>query len=361
MKVSISEMQKRFPELLTELIGSSEAEVETVSTPGEAAAGSIIFVIDAKFLDQAMASPAAALVVSLRAKPEIEKLKLPAKRSILFSKNVKLAMALVKSEYFGFEVPLQKRGTIHPSAVIDPTAVLGKNVSIGAYSVVGQNVIIGDCVQIDSSVIIEADSKIGKDSHLFSHLYIGPRTEIGERCILMPHSTIGSEGFGFAHDERGKFYRIPQTGKVVLHSDVEVGANCTIDRATFGRTLIGEGTKIDKQSHIGHNCEVGKHCILAGKFAVAGSTKIGNHFISGGRVTVKDNITITDGVEIGGLSGVHNSITDPGQYGGFPIQPIRDAMRSGMSLAHLPQIRKDVSKIMKHLALNDEGGAGGDK
>ncbi|MGZ3721616.1 MAG: UDP-3-O-(3-hydroxymyristoyl)glucosamine N-acyltransferase [Bdellovibrionales bacterium] len=258
-------------------------------------------------------------------------------------------MALVKTEYFANEIPLQKAGTIHPTAIIDPSAKLASGVSIGAYSVIGQNVTIAEGARIDAAVIIEADAKIGKSSHLFSNLYIGPRTEIGERCILMPNSTIGAEGFGFAHDERGRFFRIPQTGKVVLENDVEVGANCTIDRATFGVTRVGEGTKIDKISHIAHNCDIGKHCVLAGKFAVAGSTKIGNHFMAGGRVTVKDNITIVDGVEVAGLSGVHGSITEPGQYGGFPIQPVRDAMRSGMSLAYLPQIRKDVAKILKHL------------
>jgi UDP-3-O-[3-hydroxymyristoyl] glucosamine N-acyltransferase len=260
-------------------------------------------------------------------------------------------MALVKTEYWGREVPLQNPGTVHPTAVIDPSAEIGAGVSIGAYSIIGADVRIGDGVQIDASVIIEAGARIGQGSHLYSHLYIGPRTEIGERCVLMPHSTIGSEGFGFAHDEKGRFYRIPQTGKVVLQNDVEVGANSTIDRATFGVTLIGEGTKIDKQAHIAHNCEIGKHCVLAGKFAVAGSTKIGNHFIAGGRVTVKDGITVTDGVEVAGLAGVHASITTPGQYGGFPIQPVKDALRSGMSLAHLPRIRKDVARIVKHLAL----------
>jgi UDP-3-O-[3-hydroxymyristoyl] glucosamine N-acyltransferase len=352
MPIEAAQMRERFAELLSDAMGNPNAAAENILPPREATSASIVFVIDPKLMMEAIASPASVLVVSLKAKAALEAGTLAAGRCILFSKNVKLAMALIKAEYFAVEIPLQKTGTIHPTAIIDPSAKIGSGVSIGAYSVIGQNVIVAEGARIDAAVIIEADCKIGKNCHLMSNLYVGPRTEIGERCILMPNSTVGSEGFGFAHDERGRFFRIPQTGKVVLENDVEVGANCTIDRATFGVTRVGEGTKIDKISHIAHNCDIGKHCVLAGKFAVAGSTKIGNHFVAGGRVTVKDNITIVDGVEVAGLSGVHGPITEPGQYGGFPIQPVKDAMRSSMSLAYLPQIRKDVAKILKHLGFS---------
>ncbi|NJL24145.1 MAG: UDP-3-O-(3-hydroxymyristoyl)glucosamine N-acyltransferase, partial [Calothrix sp. SM1_5_4] len=326
MKVRVSRIQERFPDLLPERIGSAETDVERVSPPAQADAASMVFVTDGKYLSEALASPAPILVVSFKEKAVLEKHPVANGRSILFSKNVKLAMALVKAEYFAHEKPLQAIGTIHPTAIIDPTAVLGMNVSVGPYSCIGEGVIIEDNVRVDASVVVEADCRIGKDSHLYSHVYIGPRTVVGERCRIMPHCTIGSEGFGFAHDERGRFHRIPQTGKVVLENDVEVGANSTIDRATFDVTRVGEGTKIDKHAHISHNCDIGKHCVMAGKFAVAGSTKIGDHFIAGGRVTVTDGITVVAGVEVAGLSGVQTSITAPGQYGGFPIQPVRDAL-----------------------------------
>jgi UDP-3-O-[3-hydroxymyristoyl] glucosamine N-acyltransferase len=351
--VSVDTIQKRFPDLLNGDVKNSETLITNMTPPEQAVEGSLVFITDLKLLEAAIKSPAACFVVSHSAKPTIESHQ-STSQNFLFSKNVKLAMALVKTEFFSYEIPLQKNGSIHPSAVIDPTAIIGQNVSIGAYTVIGANVVIGENVRIDPLVTIEADCKIGKDSHLFPHLYIGPRTEIGERCSLLPNSTIGSEGFGFAHDERGRFFRIPQTGKVVLHNDVEIGANSTVDRATFGVTTIGEGTKIDKQAHISHNCEIGSHCVLAGSFAVAGSTKIGNHFISGGRVTVKDNITITDGVEVAGLSAVHGSITSPGQYGGHPTLPVRDSMRTIMTLPHLPKMRKDINKILKHLELDKE-------
>jgi UDP-3-O-[3-hydroxymyristoyl] glucosamine N-acyltransferase len=341
--MNTQDIQKRFPDLLFDLKG--DAEVDNLAPPSLANATSIVFVTDGKFLAEALAGPAATLVV--HPKMQVS----GASKALLFAKNVKLAMAVVKKELFTREIPLQEAGSIHPTAVIHASARLGAGVSVGPFCVIGQNVVVADKVRIDASVTIEADCRIGKDTHLYSNLYLGPRTEIGERCEIHPHSTIGAEGFGFAPDERGRFTRIPQSGKVVIENDVEVGANSTIDRATFGATRIGEGTKIDKQAHIAHNCDIGKHCVLAGKFAVAGSTKIGNHFIAGGRVTVKDNITVTNGVEIAGLSGVHNSIHEPGQYGGFPIQPVRDAMRSGMTLAHLPQMRKQLAKILKVLKI----------
>ncbi len=352
MPVRVTDIRARFPELFTEFVGSADVQVENLVPPDLSNNKSIVFVTEPKFVQVALASPAPCLVLDLKSKSLIE-----AKndgRCFLFSRNPKLAMAKVKAAFFAHEKPIQEIGTIHPTAVIDASAKLGKNVSVGPYSVIGRDVVIADDVRIDALVVIEADAKIGKGSHLYSHLYIGPRTEVGERCELQAHSAIGSEGFGFAHDERGHFHRIPQTGKVVLGNDVEVGSKCTIDRATFGATSIGEGCKIDKQSHIAHNCEIGKHGVMAGKFAVAGSAKIGDHFLSGGRVTVKDGVTVTNRVELAGLTGVQSDISESGQYGGFPYQPVRDAMRSGAALAFLPKIKKDVSKILKHLGLDQE-------
>lgn len=355
-KITLDTIQKQFPDLITSTMGQGSTIIDNANSIKEARSGSIIFVVDLKLLENALQSPAACVVVPAKSKEAVEKLvETNAKvKNILFSTNVKLVMALVIKEFFAIETPLQKRGVVHSTAVVDSTAIIGQNVTVGAYTVIGENVIIGDNVQIDASVIIEADCKIGSESHLYSHLYLGPRTEVGERCELLPHSTIGAPGFGFAPNEKGHFSRIPHIGKVVLQNDVEVGSNTTIDRGTFGVTLIGEGTKIDKQAHIAHNCEIGKHCALAGSFAVAGSTKIGNHFISGGRVTVKDNITITDRVEVAGLSAVHGSVTESGQYGGHPLQPIREYMKMVMSVPHIPRLRKDMTKILKHLNLNEE-------
>lgn len=348
--VRASEVAGRFPQLITATAGNLLATLDSIQIPSEAKPNAIVFVVDPKFTDMALSSPAAAVVLSVKAKAAIEALP-PSDKAFLFSPNVKLAMALIKKEFFTFETPLQDLGTVHPSALVDPTARIGAGVTIGPFCVVGKNVVIEDGARLDAHVVIEADAQIGKDSHLQSHLYIGPRTEIGQRCLLMPNSTIGSEGFGFAPDERGRFHRIPQTGKVVLENDVEIGANCTVDRATFGVTRIGEGTKIDKISHIAHNCDIGKHCVMAGKFAIAGSGKVGDHCMIGGRVTIKDGVTVASKVEIAGLAGVQSDIKESGAYGGFPVQPVRDFMRTGASLPYLPQLRKDVARVLKHLGL----------
>jgi UDP-3-O-[3-hydroxymyristoyl] glucosamine N-acyltransferase len=349
---TISNIREKFPKLITDVIGDGDIVVSSLTPPDQAAAGSLIFLIDKRFTEMALSGKASAVVLDHRAKDLVPTHSTD--KVFVLSSNVKLAMALIKSEYFGENATLQEPGKIHPTAIIDPSVTVGHGVSIGAYTVIGKNVVIEDDVRIDATVVIEAHSKIGKRSYLQSQIYIGPRTMIGEDCFLMPLSAIGAEGFGFAHDEHGHFHRIPQTGNVVLENKVEIGSSCTIDRATFGETRIGEGTKIDKQCHIAHNCSIGKHSIIAGSFAVAGSTKIGNHFICGGRVTVKDNITICDGVEVAAGSGIHNHITVPGAYGGHPLQPVMDSMRTIKTMAHLPSMRKNISKIMKHLGLDEE-------
>ena len=353
---SVATILEKFPQLFSGFLGDTNTKITNITAPEQAKAGHLVFVLDPKYQSQALASGASAIVINNKLKETIEAMGAShlAGKTFLFSKNQKLALALIKTEYFGYEIPIQKAGTIHPTAVIDPSAKIGKNVSIGAHTVIGQNVVIGDDVRIDASVVIEADVHIKKGSHLNSLLYIGPRTEIGEYCELMAQSSIGAEGFGLAHDEKGHFYRIPQTGKVVLEDRVEIGSMCTIDRATFGVTRIGEGTKIDKNCHIAHNCDIGKHCAIAGKFSVAGSTRIGDHFVCGGRVTVNTGITITDGVELAGVSGVHGNITVPGKYGGHPLQSLREYMKTINTTVHLPRMRKQISKILKHLGLGDE-------
>ncbi len=351
--ISLATILAKFPELLGDLVGDAQTQINEIQPASHAEQNSLVFAIDDKLTDLALACPAHAIVLPLKTKPRVEK-SLPAGKTVIFSSNVKLAMALIKREYFTHEIPLQTLGTIHSTAVIDSTVRLGKNVSIGPFCVVGRDVVIADDVRLDANVVVEAETQIGRGSHLQSHLYIGPRTEIGERCLLMPHSTIGAEGFGFAPDQRGHFHRIPHSGKVILHNDVEIGANCTIDRGTFGATVIGEGTKIDKISHIAHNCEIGKHCAMAGKFAMAGSGKVGDHVIAGGRVTIKDGARVASKVEIAGLTGVQSDITEAGGYGGFPVQPVRGFMRTSASLPHLPRLRRDVARVLKHLGLASE-------
>ncbi len=356
LEVTPEIIRSRFPDLISSTKGDEKTVLKKVSSPDQIEKQGLVFLVDNKFQEKTLASAAGAIVTSTKNQAAIESLsaEILGNKTFLFTSNVRLAMALIINEFFAEETPLVQSNKIHPTAIIALSAKLGANVTVGPYSVVGENVHIGDGVRLDASVIIEADAKIKKDCHLFSNLYIGPRTEIGERCVIFPNSTIGSEGYGFAPDENGRMHRIPQMGKVVIENDVEIGANCTIDRATFDVTRIGEGTKIDKLCHIAHNCIIGKHCVITASFAVAGSTTIGNHFIAGGRCTVRGGINICDRVELAAASGVHNNITEPGQYGGHPLQPVRDSMRTITSLSSVPKMRKQIALLFKHLGLIDE-------
>ncbi|MCM2280857.1 MAG: UDP-3-O-(3-hydroxymyristoyl)glucosamine N-acyltransferase, partial [Bdellovibrionaceae bacterium] len=238
---------------------------------------------------------------------------------------------------------------IHPAAIIHPSARLGAGVRVGPHAVVSAECTIGHNVFIGANAVIEAGSKIGDDSVIHPLVYVGHHTRIGARCEILPNTTLGKEGFGYAHDEKGNHYRIPHQGCVVIDDDVHIGANCSIDRATFGETRIGAGTKLDNQVHIAHNCRIGRNCLLTAKFAIAGSSTIGDMFVAGGSSTVTGHIEISHGVQLAGMSTVTKDITSPGQYGGFPLVPLQDHLKIRAAMVQLPAMRKQLSQLMKKI------------
>ncbi|MBX9769071.1 MAG: UDP-3-O-(3-hydroxymyristoyl)glucosamine N-acyltransferase, partial [Bdellovibrionales bacterium] len=168
---------------------------------------------------------------------------------------------------------------------------------------------------------------------------------------VQPHSTIGSPGFGFATDQQGLHHPIPQIGFVQIDSDVSIGANCAIDRGTFGPTRIGSGTKIDNFAHIAHNCEIGKNCMITAGIIIAGSSKLGDWVVTGGSVRITDHVEIASKVQLGGNSAVTKDVPTAGAYGGHPLQPLKEYLRTTSSLPHLPEIRKTLNRILEKLNL----------
>ncbi|MFN8945172.1 MAG: UDP-3-O-(3-hydroxymyristoyl)glucosamine N-acyltransferase, partial [Pseudobdellovibrionaceae bacterium] len=241
---------------------------------------------------------------------------------------------------------------IHPTAVIESTAKIGSQVSIGAYSVIGKNVEIEEGAAIGPHCVIEDFVKIGFGTTLVSHVWIGTFTVIGKNCILHPFSSLGMEGFGFFTQPSGEQRHVPQIGNVVIEDQVEIKTFVAIDRSTLGTTLIKRGTKFDNHCHIGHNCEIGENALLAGGFMMAGSSKIGNQFVAGGGTLVSDHVKITDHVMLGGKSGVIKDISTKGIYGGYPLQPFRESLKSLANIAELTKMRKQIAQVMKHLGLS---------
>jgi UDP-3-O-[3-hydroxymyristoyl] glucosamine N-acyltransferase len=225
---------------------------------------------------------------------------------------------------------------ISPHASIMPSAKLGRNVAVGAFATIGENVVIGDDVSIFQHVSIEVGANIGNNTIIYPNVVIYDGTQIGARCTIHAGAIIGSDGFGFAtHD--GEHHKIPQLGIVRIGNDVEIGAGTTIDRAAFGETVIGDGTKIDNLVQVGHNVKVGKYCLLVAQAGIAGSAKLGDRVTMAGQSGVSGHITVADGAEIAGQAGVTNNIPEGLRVAGTPALPFRQFARVQVALKRIIQ------------------------
>jgi len=216
---------------------------------------------------------------------------------------------------------LQKIG-IDENAVVSDTAEISRDeVRIGANCFIGQKVKIGAGTSILPNVVLLTGVEIGEDVLIYPNVTIYPGSKIGNRVIIHSGTVIGSDGFGQARNPDGTFQKIPQKGIVVIGDDVEIGSNCSIDRATIGETIISKGVKLDNQLQIAHNVFIGENTVIAAHTGIAGSTKIGANCMIGGKVGIVGHIEICDNVIITAATNVSKSITTPGMYSGYRAQP----------------------------------------
>lgn len=240
--------------------------------------------------------------------------------------NLKASQIIMDDPYLGFAktmrllYPLLKpNGKVSDKAEIN-NAEIGANTQVDAFSYIGENSIIGKNCHIHPHVYIGSNVTIGDNCIIHSHVSIREDTVIGNRVILQNGCRIGSDGYGFAK-ENGKHLKIPQIGNVVIGDDVEIGANCCIDRSTLTSTIIGSGTKLDNLVQIGHNVTVGKDSLLVAQVGIAGSTTIGNKVTLAGQVGVSGHLKIGDGVTVGGKSGITKDVPPETVYTGYPAIP----------------------------------------
>jgi len=238
---------------------------------------------------------------------------------------------------------------IHPTSVIHPSAILGNNVSIGPYTVIDQGVQIGENTSIASSVSIGPGVMIGKNCIFYSHVTIRERCEIGDRVILQPGVVIGSCGFGYTTDANGFHHKLDQLGIVSIEDDVEIGANTTIDRARFSKTIIGKGTKIDNLVQIGHNVRIGPHNIIISQTGVAGSVKTGRNVVMGGQSGVVGHIEIADFVMIATRGGISKSMPEAGKFAGSPVMPLPDYNRQQVHLRKISEYVRELDALKKQV------------
>jgi UDP-3-O-[3-hydroxymyristoyl] glucosamine N-acyltransferase len=253
---------------------------------------------------------------------------------------------------------------IHPSAVVHPGATLGKDVRIGAHAVISEGCRIGDGSMIGHGTVLGENVEIGRASLLYANVTVREGCRIGSRVVIHPGTVIGSDGFGFAPRPDGTYEKIPQLGIVVIEDDVEMGANCAVDRATMGETRIKRGVKLDNLIQVGHNVVIGESTVIAAQSGISGSTKVGRFNMIGGQVGFTGHLSIADNTKIGAQSGVHRSIEKPGTVVfGTPAMPQREAFRVQGALTQLPellvtvrQLRQRVEELEKKLGQARQNG-----
>lgn len=254
-------------------------------------------------------------------------------RAFIKVDNAELAMCRVL-ELFSPELPVFD-SEVHTTAVVHPSAILGKNVKIGAGAYIGPNTTIADGVVIYPNVTILDGCTIGANSIIWPGAVIRERCHIGKGTILHPNVTIGADGFGFQKCPERGLAKVPHIGNVVIGNYVEIGAGSCVDRAKFNSTIVGDGCKIDNLVQIGHNCVLGMFCIMAGNSGLAGSVTLGNGVVIGGSASIRDHVTLGDGVTVGAGSGVTCSIPAGDTVLGYPAVEARLALRQWAALKRL--------------------------
>ena len=339
-------VQSRHADVATFLHGDPEAVATNCRPPAEAGPDSLVFVSDAAQLEAARQRGAAILVVQR----DLAAALVPGEAAFgccFAAASVPMGMAMLLRHFDGKRERFAQWGERHPTAVVHPSATLGRDVLLGPYCVVGAEASIGDGCCIGAHTVIENGAQIGPGTILHPHVFVGAGCQIGRDCEIHPHTSIGSDGFGYAVGASRRPQKIPHLGNVRIGDEVEIGSNCAIDRAKLTSTWIRSGTKLDNICHIAHNCDLGEDGFYTAGFMMAGSTTIGRRFMTGGNSVVSAHLTLADDVVLAGRSTVTGDVREPGHYAGYPLQPIKDAMRTLASLGQLSEMRRSLNRLLR--------------
>lgn len=321
--------------------GADRQPVTALAALEDAAPDQLTYVASERYAAQLPMSQAAAAIAHRRVKipPQWE-------ARVLRVDDVELAVAMVL-RLFAPEIPQPPVG-VDPAARIDPTASLGDRVSIGPFVVVGARSRIGDGTALHAGVFIGDDVIVGDACQFFPHVVIRERITIGHRVIIHAGSVVGTDGFGYRWDGK-QHQKVPQIGTVIVEDDVEIGSCVCIDRAKFSTTRIGRGTKIDNLVQIGHNVQIGPHCIIVGQAGLAGSAQLGTGVVLGGQTAVRDHIKMGDASMAAACSAVAEDVEPKQVVSGTPALPHRQSLREQGALRHLPELRAHVRKLQEEL------------
>lgn len=352
METKLSNIVEKFSAHLCLQRGSIQTLLSGINSPELAKADHLIFIADLEHLKAARGTLAQTWIVHESLLTMCE----PQTPTVLLtSKEPLLVMAWVGRTFFGQRLnktAFQEQG-VDPRAAIHPTAKLGLNVLIGPHTTIGANVTIGDDCIIGANVTIEAQCQIGARTHIHPQVYVAYDTRLGEDCEIHPQTSLGTEGFGYAHDTRGRHYRQTHYGRLVIGNRVHIGAGVQVDRGTFADSQIDDDVIIDNHCHFGHNIKIGQGTVITGGLIAAGSVTIGKYCVFGGRTSIAGHLKIADHCHFAGLSGITKDVPKSGKYGGYPLQSVNEHLRTTANLAHLTRLRKSVAQLFKHLGLKE--------
>ncbi|MFQ5630614.1 MAG: UDP-3-O-(3-hydroxymyristoyl)glucosamine N-acyltransferase, partial [bacterium] len=323
-----------------EIIGDANLRIAGVSAIDRAEFGTLAFIVQARY-DDLLAKTEASAVLIRPDSPVVEN------KTLIRVANPYLAFVRIAREMFGVGEP--RHTGLHPTALVASSAEISANASIGAFCVIEEGVQIGQDTIIRERSIVGRKTKIGKKCQICNNVTIAHDVNIGDEVIIQSGSVVGSDGFGYVKDG-DMSYKIPHIGTVVLENRVEIGANCTIDRATFGETRIKTGAKLDNLIHVAHNVEIGENTVIAAQTGISGSTKLGKNVIIAGQVGFVGHINIGDRTIFGAQAGVTKSIPEGITVSGYPAKLHSQAKREEAALRRAPEMLKRLKKLEKKLA-----------
>ncbi|WP_223805533.1 UDP-3-O-(3-hydroxymyristoyl)glucosamine N-acyltransferase [Pseudanabaena sp. UWO310] len=309
-----------------------------VAAIDKAQAGEITFVSSSKFVSKLKDTQASAVILDQ---------KTPSTLPCIRTTNPRILFAKVLEKFY--QPPIAPLG-IHPTAILGEGVQLGENAAIGAYAVIGDRTKIADNVTIFPHVTIYNDVEIGIGTTIHANCVIRDRTQVGANCIFHPNAVLGADGFGFELSPDATWYKIPQTGYVIIEDNVELGCSCAVDRPSVGVTIIHKGAKLDNFVQIAHGVRVGAHSVLAAQVGLAGGVTLGHHVVMAGQVGANDRVHVGDGAIIGGKAGITSDVPAGASMIGFPTVPEKSWKRVVIAERQLPDLLHTVRKLEKRIA-----------
>ncbi len=335
-----------------EVTGDGGVTIRNVAKIEEAGEGDITFIANPKYARYLATTTASAVIIDLH--HVIETPSQSIRRPAFLRVADPYAAFILVLRLFNPPPEIVPRG-IHPSAVIPETARIGNDVRIGAHVVIGEHAQLAAGARIGHGTVIGDNVQIGEDTLLYPNVTVNYGCRIGARTIIHSGTVVGSDGFGFSPKSDGSYEKIPQTGIVVIEDDVEIGSNCSLDRATMGETRICRGVKLDNLIQIAHNVVVGENTVIAAQAGISGSTKIGKNCIIAGQVGIIGHLEIADRVTIGAQSGIPKGISKAGStYFGYPAKERGRALRIEAVIRQLPEFFAEFTAMKRKLEQDED-------